>query len=66
MNEIPQMATINEVAETFNLSKNFVRSLCLQNKVIFVRAGKKYLLNIPKFAEFLNNGENKDLLREQP
>lgn len=54
----PRMATVNEVAELTGLAKHYVRQLALQNKIIYFRAGKKILINVEKFIEFLNTGEN--------
>lgn len=54
---IPQMLTVDKTAELFGLSKCFVRSLALSNKVVNVRAGKKILINCDKLAEYLSTGE---------
>ena len=54
----PRMATVNEVAEITGLAKHYVRQLALQNKIVCFRAGKKILINVEKFIEFLNTGEN--------
>ena len=51
------MKTIKEAAAETNVSYDFIRKLCLQNKIVFIRAGAKYLINMEKFVEFLNEGE---------
>lgn len=51
---IPTMRTINETAKIFNLPPHFVRQKVLAGEVVAVRAGKKFLVNIEKFTEFLN------------
>ena len=56
-NLIPKMKTINEMAEVTGLAKHYIRQLVLQNKIVHVKAGKKFLINSDKFIEFLNNGE---------
>ena len=53
----PTMKTINEVAKITGLAKHYIRQLVLQNKIVHVKAGKKFLINLEKFIEFLNNGE---------
>lgn len=53
---IPKMRTIKQTAEETGLSYNYIRNLCLQNKIVYVRAGNKYLVNIDKLIEFLNTG----------
>ena len=58
--QIPQMVTIKEAAERTGLANFYIRQLCLQNKIIHVKAGRKYLVNFNKLIEFLN-GETKSI-----
>lgn len=60
---LPQMRTIDEIATTFGLARHFVRQAVVSGKVVHVKAGKKYLINSERFAEWLNNGEQ---LQAQP
>lgn len=53
-NAIPVMLTLGQAAEKTGLSYDFVRNLCLQNKIVFIRAGSKYLINQEKLVEYLN------------
>ena len=53
----PQMETINEASKISGLAKYRIRQMVLQNKVKYVRAGKKYLINIESLVEYLNQGE---------
>lgn len=55
--KIPKMATITEAAELTGLAKHYIRQLCLQNKIKYLKAGKKFLINVDKLIEFLNAGE---------
>ena len=63
--KIPTMLTIPQVVERFPaFNYNFVRKLCQDNKICYVRAGKgRYLINLEKFVNWLNGneprGENK-------
>ena len=57
MNAVPVMKTIEETARYFGLPKHLCRRAVLEGKVVYVRTGKKYLINIEKFAEWLNTGE---------
>lgn len=57
MYNIPTMLTIKETAQKAGLAEHYVRQLILQNKVIHVKAGKKYLINFELFVNFLNTGE---------
>ena len=57
MEEIPRMVTIKKASEEVGLSYDFLRKLCLQKRIVFVRAGTKYLINMGKLIEFLNGKE---------
>lgn len=58
MNNVPTMLTIREIAERCNLAKHYIRQLCVNDKIIYCKAGSKYLVNYEKFIEYLNNGES--------
>ena len=51
---IPRMETINATAKMFGLSPYFVRNKVRSGEVVAVKAGCKYLVNVDKFAEYLN------------
>lgn len=51
---IPRMETIKKTAELFGLPVHFVRSKVSSGEVVAVRAGKRFLVNVDKFAEYLN------------
>jgi len=51
------MMTIKEAAEKTGLAAHFIRQLVLQNKIVYVSAGRKYLLNYEKLLDYLNTGE---------
>lgn len=53
----PTMFTLNQAAEATGLSYDFLRKLCLQRKIVFVRAGTKYLINMERLREYLDKGE---------
>ena len=54
---IPTMLTIKETAKRTQLSETYIRNLVLGKKICFVKAGKKYLVNLEKLIEFLNTQE---------
>ena len=62
--KLPQMETINETAKLFNVSPYFVRQTVLTGKVPHVKAGKKYLISVEKFSEYLNAGEQQGQQQE--
>ena len=51
---VPRMRTIKETAEIFNLPVHFVREKVSAGEVVAVRAGRRFLVNIDRFAEYLN------------
>lgn len=55
MIEIPTMKTIKDTAKDFNLPEHFIRTLCKQGEICYVRAGSKYLINQQRLAEYLNS-----------
>jgi len=58
-NNIPRLKTINECAQITGLARYHVRQLVLQLKVKYIKAGKKYLINLNSLLDYLNSGEEK-------
>ena len=54
MQSIPRMVTIRVASEETGLSYSCIRKLCLQKKIVFLKIGTKYLINMGKLAEYLN------------
>ncbi|MBD5081534.1 MAG: hypothetical protein HDT44_07195 [Ruminococcaceae bacterium] len=52
--KVPRMETIKTTAQIFNLPVHFVRCKVASGDVVAVRAGKRFLVNVDKFAEYLN------------
>ena len=52
---IPTMLTIKQTAEKTHLSETYLRRLSWKNEICFVRSGKKYLINLEKLCDYLNN-----------
>lgn len=55
--KIPTMVGIKEASERTGLSYDFLRKLCLQGKIVHVRAGCRFLINLEKLVLFLNGEE---------
>ncbi len=53
----PRMRTIEEAAKEVGLSAYTIRRLIKENKIIYVRSGTKYLVNLDRLIDFLN-GQN--------
>ena len=64
-NNIPTMLTIKETAKRSGLAQHYLRSLCTNNKIIYVKCGTKYLINFDKLIDFLN-GNNTDIFQAPP
>ena len=54
---VPTMKSICECSQNTGLAKYHVRQLVLQDKIKYVKAGRKYLVNLESLIEYLNNGE---------
>ena len=54
---VPTMVGIAEASKQTGLSYDYLRKLCLQNKIVHVRAGVRYYINLEKLIEFLEVGE---------
>lgn len=51
-----EMITINEASKRTGVSYDYLRKMCLSNQIVHVRAGKKYLINWKRLAEYLSGG----------
>lgn len=54
---VPTMKSICECSQIAGLAKYHVRQLVLQDKIKYVKAGRKYLVNLESLIKYLNNGE---------
>lgn len=54
LQKLPVMKSIKEMMELTGFSYMHLRSLCMENKIVHIRAGKKYLINYDKFCDYLN------------
>lgn len=55
--QLPKMKTLKEMSELTGLPYAMLRNLCIQNKIVYIRTGKKYLINYDRFIDFLNQGQ---------
>lgn len=51
---IPTMLTIRDCAERTNLSQTYIRKLVWDNKIVYVKTGRKYLVNLERLVDYLN------------
>lgn len=54
LQKLPVMKSIKEMVELTGFSYMHLRNLCLENKIVHIRAGKKYLINYDRFCDYLN------------
>lgn len=55
--KVPRMETIKTTAALFNLPVHFVRQKVTSGEIVAVRAGRRFLVNVDKLAEYLNNSK---------
>lgn len=53
---LPRMRTIRQAAAESGLAVYFVRRLIAENKVVYVKAGRKFLVNFDSLIQYLNSG----------
>ena len=52
--KIPKMMSLTEAAEATGVSYCFLRKLCQEGRVVHIRSGRKYYINMDRLAEFFN------------
>ena len=55
--KLPTMVTIQEAANQTGLSYDYIRKMCIQDKIVYVKAGAKRLVNLDMLRRYLNRGE---------
>jgi len=58
--KIPTMLTVKETAQRTGMAEFYIRSLATTNRIVHIRCGKKYLINLEKFIEYLNTSLGTD------
>ena len=62
---IPTMVSIKEASRQTGISYEFIRQLIRERKIIYVRAGVKFLVNMESLVEYLSTGEQYDSAADQ-
>ena len=57
VNMIPRMRSISEVSAETGIPYHTIRQWCLEKKIVHIKAGNKYLVNLDRFVDFLNTGD---------
>jgi len=55
--ELPVMMSIDEIVSAFKVSRYLVRMAIFENKIPYIKSGKKYLISKDRMIEYLSNGE---------
>lgn len=55
---VPKFHKIHECAELTNLTKYHIRQLVLNEKIKYIKAGKKYLINFESLIAYLQEGDS--------
>ena len=53
----PRMRTIRQAAQEAGVPEHWLRRAVKENRVVYVMAGNKALVNLDKLFEYLNTGE---------
>ena len=52
-----KMVTLKEASSRTGVSYDWLRKMCINGKIVHIRAGNKYLINWDKLVDYLNTGE---------
>ena len=54
---IPRMVPLHTLEDEYVISYIALWLMCIQNKIVHIKSGNKFLVNVDKFVEYLNAGE---------
>lgn len=54
---MPRMRTIAKAAEEANISVYFVRKIVKENRIVAIKSGCKYYVNLDSLINYLNTGD---------
>lgn len=57
MGQEVQMVTLKDASSRTGVSYDWLRKMCINGKIVHIRAGNKYLLNWDRLVDYLNTGE---------
>ena len=55
-----RMISLKQASTETGLSYDCLRKMCLANKLVYIRIGKKIMLNADRLEEYLNGGSGGD------
>lgn len=57
---IPTMVSMREASKQSGLSYRLLRSLCDEDKIVYIKTGKKILINLDRLSDYLNGKSAED------
>ncbi len=57
---MPVMARIKKASELSGITEYRLRQLCKEGKIVCVRCGNRFLINMDRLADYLNTGDCND------
>lgn len=61
----PQFVTVDQAVNQTGLSKYYIRRQLRAGTIPYIKAGRKYLINLPLFKEMLEQQSREGCVREQ-
>lgn len=55
--QLPRMRSIKQAGAETRLAIHYIRRLIRENKVVYVKAGHKFLINMQSLYDYLNRGD---------
>ena len=54
---VPRMRSIMEVSKETGIPYHTIRQWCIEKRIVYKKAGNKYLVNLDKLIDYLNTGD---------
>lgn len=54
----PVMMTIKELSKETGIFYDRIRKMCLNNEIVYIKSGTKFLVNADRFKDYLNGEDN--------
>lgn len=51
---VPEMLTLDQTSKRSGFSYDTLRKMCLKNEIVYIKVGKKFLINWNRFVDYLN------------
>ena len=58
--QIPVMVTVDKASDATGITKYRLREWCKEKRITCIRCGNRFLINLDKLIEYLNEGDRND------